>query len=113
MNPNSKLFLCLEVYDDKGQLKCFTKIVHSCLTYMLARSTKWREFQFFKQLMDCCRLDPRARMEKKSGSGIRDKHPGSATLFKNKRFAQIKNINIVRQSLQAVWYYERELVKLL
>ena len=29
--------------------------------------------------------------------------------FKNKRFAQIKNIKLVRQSLQAVWYYEREL----
>jgi hypothetical protein len=29
--------------------------------------------------------------------------------FKNKRFAQINNIKLVRQSLQAVWCYEREL----
>ncbi len=52
---------------------------HSCLTYMLARSTKWREFQFFKQLMDYCRLDPRSRMEKnpdlESRTNIPDPHP--------------------------------------
>jgi hypothetical protein len=30
------------------------------------------------------------KIEKKSGSGIQDKHPGAAKLVKNKRFAQIK-----------------------